>query len=227
LFALQLLFWKILKFSSTFLLFKPVEQSYFENFLRVRVLWPRRRAVGVLGVPTQPTYFRPFADARGPRLTCLRTPLPSQVAPTPQGGPGGCARLLRRTGTHALVAPHAQHLAVSRAQVRRPSLNRRHAPQHPSRIRPLGPETAHHSSITRRHTVCAPRRRTRPPPILLELPTLTHVHKCLVNVPASRCGRPSLLLVVIALGGDDRHPRRRQPSPEAFTAKPTKQIDLG
>jgi hypothetical protein len=153
-------------------------------------------------------------------------------APRLRAGQVATPRLLRHADAHAprahaLAMPHAQHLAIPRAQARRPSLGRRHAPRPPSHIRPLRPDTAHRPSTARRRIVCVARCRTRPSPLLLELSALAHIHRCLVNVPASWRDQLSLLLAFIAPGAAVRHPRRRRPSPEVFPAKPTTQISQG
>jgi hypothetical protein len=159
-----------------------------------------------LGVPTRPTYFRPYADAVGPGCVLAPSPTPGEVALRLKAGQVVAPRQPRCAGVHVL---HARPACAACAAAGNPAGPGealqppcvRHAPRPPSHSPGRSSEPPHRAR--RRHRPKLAGVLRLPPPLLKSKHhTSPHPHplhppvhmQWPTNPPARRhcghCGRP-------------------------------------
>jgi hypothetical protein len=142
LFTLQLLFWVILKFRSTFHCLNWSNRATLKHSCASARSGCDGAPSARFGVPPPAGVLWSYADTNGPELTCLRTPMPSQVAPRLRAGQVATPHPPRRAGVHTPRAPWQCRMRGT-WPFRRPrwgtqALEGATRLGLPSRIRPLG-----------------------------------------------------------------------------------------
>jgi hypothetical protein len=103
--VLQLLFWEILKFSSTFYCLSQLNRATFKRSNAPAHSGRDVTTSARLGAPTRPAYFRPYGDAVGPGCVLAPSPTPGQVAPRLRAGQVAVPWQLRRTAVTSRARP--------------------------------------------------------------------------------------------------------------------------